>query len=96
MDSAIELKPGESMFLLPPAADKCQICAVTHDPEQPHNAQSLFYQVKFNMEHGRAPSWLDAMAHCDDAVRTAWTSGLNDLGVDVEGGAILPRGAANG
>lgn len=78
------------MFLLPPAADRCQTCASKHEAQEPHNAQSLYYQTAFNMEHGRAATWLDAMKHCDEFTREAWTKALEDRGVDVKGGGINP------
>lgn len=31
----------------------CPECAVPHDPEQPHNRDSLAYQYKFYDQHGR-------------------------------------------
>lgn len=83
--------------LLPPAAGKCQTCAGEHDERSPHNAQSLYYQTAFNMQHGRAPNWLDAMAHCSDPIKAAWTHELEKLGVDVKGGGLNPtKGETNG
>lgn len=79
-----------TMFLLPPAKDKCQTCAADHDPSQPHNAHSLYYQTAFNMEHDRAATWLDAMEHCDDATREIWTAELERRGIDVKGGGLYP------
>lgn len=81
---------GGTMTLLPPAPHLCQTCATKHEPEMPHNAQSLYYQTAFNMEHGRTPDWRDAMAHCSEEMRAAWTKGLSDAGIDVEGGQISP------
>lgn len=81
---------GEGMFLLPPAPDRCQVCAVRHAPEEPHNAQSLFYQTRFHMEHGRSANWLDAMAHCSDETKQKWAAALIDFGVDVNGGGVNP------
>lgn len=81
---------GEGMWLLPPAKDRCQTCGTKHEPHLPHNAQSLYYQTAFNMEHGRAPNWLDAMAHCDEAMRALWTNALIEKGVDVAGGKVSP------
>lgn len=78
------------MFLLPPAADRCQTCASKHEAQEPHNAQSLYYQTAFNMEHGRAATWLDAMEHCAEPMREAWTKALEERGVDVKGGGINP------
>lgn len=47
----------------------CPECAVKHDPWQPHNKDSLTYQYKFYDEHGRLPTWEDAMAHCDEDIK---------------------------
>lgn len=58
--------------LLPPSADVCQECAVDHAHDQPHNRDSLYYQMAFHATHGRWPTWTDAMAHCGPDVRAAW------------------------
>ena len=75
--------PMSSMILLPPRADVCQECAVDHDPRLPHNQQSLYYQMKFKIEHGRDATWNDAMAHCTDDVKERWIEGLKIHGVEV-------------
>lgn len=62
--------------MLPPPAGCCQICATEHLPELPHNFWSLFYQVRFKLEHGRDPSLDDAMGHCAPDVRVAWLHAL--------------------
>ena len=87
-----------TFMLLPPRAGLCQICAGDHDPAMPHNAQSLYYQTAFNMQHGRAPNWIDAMEHCTEEMRAVWTKGLNDCGVDVAAGEVNPpkRGGCAG
>jgi hypothetical protein len=74
--------PG-GLNLMPCAPDVCQECAVKHDPEQPHNQQSLYYQYKFYAQHGRWPTWADAMAHCDREVREYWISALRERGIEV-------------
>lgn len=66
--------------LLPPPEETCQECGVVHEPEEPHNAQSLHYVMKFILDHGREPTWADAMAHCTEAVRNAWTPLLLERG----------------
>lgn len=81
----------KALFLLPPAADKCQECAITHPPEHPHNAQSLFYQMKFQLTNGRGASWIDAMAHCTPEMQAFWTKELTTAGVDVAGGKVHPE-----
>ena len=80
----IEEVPLSAMMLLPPRPDVCQECAVDHPPEMPHNKQSLYYQTKFHMEHGRGATWADAMAHCTEEVKATWTDALKLHGVEVE------------
>jgi hypothetical protein len=87
--TTVNMNTGESKtepcdwHLLPPAPGLCQECAVDHAPEQPHNQQSLFYQMRFNAQHGRYPTWADAMAHCDAETRDIWTQELRRLGAEV-------------
>jgi hypothetical protein len=69
--------------LLPAPPGTCPECAVKHEPEQPHNQQSLFYQYRFYHENGRWPNWRDAMSHCSDEVKAAWIKGLAEVGVKV-------------
>lgn len=75
-------------FLMPARAGTCETCATAHEPHLPHNAQSLFYQTRFNIEHKRAATWLDAMAHCSDEMQALWREKLIELGVDVDAGEI--------
>lgn len=70
-----------SMTLLPPAPHLCQECAVDHEADHPHNAQSLYYQMKFKMEHGREATWWDAMSHCEPETQRLWMEGLRRHGV---------------
>lgn len=78
------LKDKHGFILLgktPPGT--CPECAVKHDPSQPHNPQSLTYQYKFYDEHGRWPTWSDAMAHCSDEIKEVWVKALREHGVEV-------------
>lgn len=85
------IKPAAGrMFLLPPRSDLCQECGCDHEPHLPHNAQSLYYQTAFLMQHGRSPNWLDAMSHCSPEMRALWTEALTEKGVDVAGGGVSP------
>ena len=68
------------MKLLPPKPDDCQECAVDHDPAQPHDKMSIYYQYWFRSEHGRWPTWRDALAHCDLEIREDWEEELRHLG----------------
>ena len=75
--------PFEDVVILPPKPGVCPICAVDHEPDQPHNRDSLYYQMKFRQQHGRFPTWADAMAHCDEHVKQLWIAALAERGVSV-------------
>ncbi|MDW7673206.1 MAG: hypothetical protein SCK28_01595 [Bacillota bacterium] len=81
MSKLIEGKYLGRFSLLPAAPGTCLECAEKHEPDMPHNQQSLFYQYKFYNEHGRWPTWEDAIAHCDGQVKKAWLDALRELGV---------------
>lgn len=81
------------MMLLPPAADRCQICAHQHKVTDPHDASSLYYAVKFKMDFGREPTWEDAMAHCEEEVKVHWREQLKKMfGIDTN--STYTRGPA--
>ena len=65
--------------MLPAEKGACEQCGVKHEPELPHNLQSLMYQYRFYGEHGRWPTWDDAMAHCTGKMKAAWTQTLGDV-----------------
>lgn len=69
-----------SLRLLPPPKDKCPFCAVGHKPTDPHDAQSLYYQFRFQKAHGRWPTWADAIAHCGQFTAALWKQQLVKLG----------------
>lgn len=71
------------MMLLPPHPDACQVCAVKHEPEQPHNPQSLYWQVARQMDGLPPPTWADALAHVTPELRAAWVTALAGHGVIV-------------
>jgi len=64
--------------LLPAAPGTCAECAVDHPYDQPHNQQSMFYQMRFHSMHGRWPTWSDAMAHCTPELQAHWKAELID------------------
>ena len=66
------------MMLLPAAAGTCPVCATQHEPSEPHNAQSMYYQYRFYGVRGRWPTWADAVAHCPPRVRRRWEQALRD------------------
>lgn len=70
-----------TMHVMPPDDPlACQTCGRRHDPGQPHDATHLHYQYSFYAEHGRWPTWKDALAHCDEHTRAAWEDELRRLG----------------
>jgi hypothetical protein len=77
-------KPNAVMMLVPPHPSLCQECAIKHPPEYPHNKHSLFYQTKFCIEHKRYPTWMDAMAHCDQETKDKWSIALIGRGEQLE------------
>jgi hypothetical protein len=89
----VEERPS-GMMMLPAAPGKCPECAVTHEPGEPHNAESLFYQMKFHAEHGRWPVWADAVAHCAEPVRKAWEAELRRRGAWKDPEEPAPAAAA--
>jgi hypothetical protein len=69
---AVAGQKANAMTMLPPRPGVCQECAVDHKHDEPHNQQSLYYQMHFHARHGRWPTWTDAMAHCPDDVKAHW------------------------
>lgn len=74
----------DQVMILPPKPGTCPTCAVNHDPAMPHNRDSLYYQMRFQQQHGRFPTWGDAMAHCTDEVKAVWMDELLKRGVPEE------------
>lgn len=73
----------KSLSLLPPPPDCCQQCAEKHAPEKMHNAQTLYYGFWFEQQHGRSPTWADAMDHCSDQDKFHMRLYLENLGIDI-------------
>lgn len=86
-----------AMTLLPCPPGVCQECAVDHPHDQPHNQQSLHYQYRFYSEHGRWPTWTDAMAHCTPEVqaltRQALLLVLKKHGLEIPADLMNPKPA---
>ena len=73
-DGTVVAEKTVNFGVMPPHPDACQTCGrrPAHAPGEPHDAQSLYYQYTFYGEHGRWPTWKDAMAHCSDSMKHAW------------------------
>ncbi|MEI3605963.1 hypothetical protein SPD48_09695 [Pseudogracilibacillus sp. SE30717A] len=65
------------------ADGKCKVCATEHDEKLPHNQESLHYQYVFYDEHGRWPTWEDAMEHCEEDIKVFWKNELNKRGIEI-------------
>lgn len=74
----------DAFRILPPRPDVCQVCAANHDPDWPHNRDSLYYQMTFYQKHKRFPTWADAMAHCPEELQAAWRENLAARGIPEE------------
>ena len=79
----MEIKIMKPLALLPPAPHLCQICAIDHPEEQPHNAQSLYYRWWFALNNGRSPTWNDAMNHCSEDVKAPWLLQFAKCNIDI-------------
>lgn len=54
----------EEIRIIPPGPRACPLCATIHQPGQPHERDSLYYQYRFFKWQGRFPTWKDAISHC--------------------------------
>lgn len=81
---------NEGFTLLPAGPGKCPQCAIAHEPEQAHNAQSLFYQYHFYARRGRWPTWKDAVEHCPPHIREHWEKELKQAGAWTEPKSEVP------
>lgn len=75
------------MVLMKPHPDACQVCAREHEAHLPHDQQSLYYRMTFHAQHGRYPTWADAMAHCGPSTKHKWCSALRDHGIAIDSAA---------
>ena len=83
--SKLKKLPGGMMLMPVDTSDgKCGECATKHEPEMPHNAQSLFYGMRFKMRYGREGTWADALAHCSPEVQEYWRTQLGHAGAWTE------------
>lgn len=84
--TTVDMKTGRvseakgTTMMMPAKEGTCEWCATAHDPTQPHNNQSMFYQYRFYNEHARWPTWTDAMSHCSDIIQKHWKEELIKLG----------------
>lgn len=67
-----------------PVPGSCPICATRHDPKEPHDRDSLYYQNYFRKKHKRFPTWDDAMSHCKESVKKDFKKKLARRGIIIE------------
>lgn len=68
------------LSLLKPHPDVCQVCAADHGEQEPHNPESLYWQVARRSEGLPPATWEDAMAHCSMEVQNVWKEALAEYG----------------
>jgi hypothetical protein len=80
-EDELSVMPMGKWGLLPPKDDKCGECGREHASDQPHDKDSLYYQIEFQAAHGRGAQWSDAVAHCPPDIRAYWKAELEKYGV---------------
>lgn len=83
-----ELREGR-LTIPPPKEGACPLCGELHGRGEPHNKNSLLYQHRFRRNHGRYPTWEDAMAHCSLTVKKRFCERLKRHGVEVDADKLL-------
>lgn len=53
----------------------CSRCGVAHQPDMPH-AMTGQYEMQFQQEHGRMPTFEDTIAHCGPDLKRAFEQAL--------------------
>lgn len=74
----------EEIRITAPTSRTCRVCAVEHEPSEPHDRDSLYYQVRFWQKNKRFPTWDDAMSHCTEEVKACFRVELVRRGVLME------------
>lgn len=69
----------EYILVAPPRPGVCKLCALPHPPGQPHNINSLYYQIRFWQVHGRFPTQADAEQHCGKGAQSGSGEGYRGL-----------------
>lgn len=81
---AAELQPiGQAkhaqVMMLPPPEGCCRICGIEHLPKAAHNAQSIFYETRFQLRYKRQGTWADAIAHVPEPERSRLEKRIREL-----------------
>lgn len=78
-EKAVKKTSPSEMTLLPPHPAACQECGRKHLEDEPHDPNSLYYQVAFHRKHGRYPDFLDAMEHCSYQTKAIWAKSFHEV-----------------
>jgi hypothetical protein len=79
MSEAKHIQP-ESMRFLPVKPGNCEACGADHPSNMPHNPESLYYGMRFQMQYGRGPTWADACAHLPPKMVKDWKKVMKQMG----------------
>lgn len=75
----------DDVLILPWQPGACRYCATVHGPADPHDKNSLYYQHRFRTDHGRYPTWADAMEHCSEITKAHYRALLAERGINADG-----------
>lgn len=74
----------EEVKVVAPVPGACPICATRHDPKEPHDRDSIYYQNYFRKKYKRFPTWADAMSHCNESQKRDFKKKLARRGIIIE------------
>lgn len=80
-ENAMVLDGWSEIHIIAPTPGTCPVCATKHDPQAPHDKESLYYVSQFFRKNKRLPSWEDAMSHCTEPVKAEFRKKLAKRGI---------------
>lgn len=66
------------ILLFPLPEGICPQCGIFHEYHEPHQVNTVHYQVWFKRKHGRYPTAQDAVAHCSARTKLDWLKYLHE------------------
>lgn len=73
----------DEIRILPLTRWTCPLCADRHTEKEPHNRNSLYYQMRFFQDHHRLPTWGDTIADCSPFRKAYWKMEMKNKGVKI-------------
>lgn len=73
---------SEGLRLLPVAEGLCVQCATKHRILNPHNFWSMYYKMRFRIQHGRDATQADCVAHLSKTTQSVYREALGKFGRD--------------